>query len=477
MKTATLIAKPTPLRTYLFGSLALYRDAQKQTYSLKLNAGRLALVLGLTAFVVYGGVVATGYFWLREVRKIEQVGLFDVAFFRASQVRREMAAQQFAKARTALAAKDYNAAFVGYTSGLHNDPDNVEGRLQAAEFLQTVGATDRAVVMLEEGLTRLPDNRPLLERTLDLLTTSGRDADALKLLHGQLAAQFSGPNGPLLRTYEILGTLNTDGPAAARSLLDASPDLRATTSSLPVIARVLWESKQPLEAISTLQSYLKAKPDNFAAYAQLAEYQDAAGLIADARHTADLACAQLPGQMPPRVLRIGVLKPRQPGEVQRWEQEVAAYLKEFGGKPEGVALLANLAGREGWVDLARMLYESAAGRGQDVRMLAMYYSDALMMQRQFTEARSVLAEIDRQTPEGGGYFSVLLLQREVVVAAACGDRDDAREQARRVAAALRLDPDGLEVIRRRFVKLGISEAVAELGPRIAVAKPAAPKKS
>jgi len=477
MKMATLIAKPTPLRTYLFGSLALYRDQQTQAYSLRLDARRLALVAGLAFFAAYALIVAAGYLWLRQVRQIEQVGFFDVAFFRVKNIRREMAAEQFARAKAAWAAKDYGTAFVSFTSGLHNDPDNVDGRLQAAAFLSAAGATDRAITLLEEGLTRQPASRPLLEHTLDDLTTNGRDAEALKLLHGQLASQLSGPNGSLLRTYEILATLNTDGPEAAQRLLAASPDLRTTTRSLLVVARVLWEAKKPVEAISTLQDYVKAEPDDFLGYAQLADYQETAGQIVDARRTADLACARLPGQPTPRILRIGVLKPTGPEEVRRWEQEIISYLKDFAGKPEAIDELANLCGREGWVDLARMLYESGAGRQQDVRMLAMYYSDALMRRQQFTEARSVLAEIDRQTPETGSTFAVLLWQREVVAAAACGDRDDARDQARRVAAALRLDPTGMEVIRRRFARLGIPEAVAELSPNPAAVKPSAPKKS
>jgi tetratricopeptide (TPR) repeat protein len=94
-------------------------------------------------------------------------------------------------------------------------------------------------------------------------------------------------------------------------------------------------------------------------------------------------------------------------------------------------------------------------------MLAMYYSDALMYQGKFPEAQRILAEIDRQTPDAGN-FSVLLWQREIVAAAACGDHDDAREDAQRVASALRRDPDGLEAIRQRFIKLKIPEAVAEL---------------
>jgi tetratricopeptide (TPR) repeat protein len=484
MKTTTTLSRPPALKTYIFGSLSLHRDEQKHTYSLRVNGRKLALVAGVACLACYALVVSAGYLWLREVRRIDRVGFFEVAFYRMGKIRQDMAAQQFEKAQAALAAKDFAVAFVDMSSGLHNDPDNVAGRLQTAGFLQAAGATDRAVNLLEEGLARTPDNQDLVEATLNLLTTTGRDGPALKMLRGQLASQSSGPNGTQLRTYEVQASLNAEGPVVARHLLDRYPDLRTTTRSLPVVARVLWAAQDRTGAIDALSTFVKAQPDNFSAYADLASYQQTAGLVADARQTADLACAQFPREFAPRVLRIVMLTPTKPAELSRWEQEIGSYTKDYGDKPEAVAMLAEISGRKGWVGLARLLYQASAAHQQDVRQLAMYYSDALMFQGKFPEAQRILAEIDRQTPDSGT-FPVLLWQREIVAAAACGDRDDARESARRVAAALRRDPDGLEVIRQRFIKLKIPDAVAELTIATPVAtsapapvlKTAAPDKS
>jgi len=451
----------TALKTYLFGSLSLHRNEQKHTYSLRVNAPRLALVAGVACLACYALAVSAGYLWLRDVRKIDQVGFFEVAFLRLKNIRQEMAAQQFAKAQAALAAQDFPMAFIAMSSGLHNDPDNVTGRIELARFLQSAGATVRAVDLLKEGLARAPDNQDLVEATLDLLTTTGRNDQALQLLRGLLAPQFSGPNGTRLRTYEVQISLNIEGPAAARRLLDGYPDLKQTTRSLPVVAKVLWAVQDRTGAIEALATFVKAQPDNFTGYADLASYQQAAGLVADARQTADLACAQFPQEIAPRVLRIVMLTPTTPAELSRWEKEISSYTQDFGDKPQAVAMLAEICGRKGWVDLARLLYEAGAARQQDIRPLAMYYSDALMYHGKFLEAQRILAEIDRQTPDSGN-FSVLLWQREIVAAAACGDRDDARENARRVASALRRDPDGLEAIRQRFIQLKIPDAVAEL---------------
>ncbi len=228
-----------------------------------------------------------------------------------------------------------------------------------------------------------------------------------------------------------------------------------------MVAKVLWAAQDRPGAIAAESDFVKAQPDDFVGYADLASFQQMAGLVADARHTADLACAQFPREIAPRVLLITMLTPTKPAEVLPWERAVGSYVKDFGDRPEAVTMLAEISGRKGWVDLARLLYEIGAARQEDFRSLAMYYSDALICQRRFPEAQRVLAELDHQTSDAGN-FSVLLWQREIVAAAACGDRDGARENARRVASALRRDPDGLEVIRQRFIKLQIPDAVAEL---------------
>jgi tetratricopeptide (TPR) repeat protein len=461
MKTTATFSRQPALKTYLFGGLSLHRNEVKHTYALRINTSRLALVGGVTFLICYGLLVSAGYLWLREGRQIDQVGFFEVAFLRVNKIRQEMGAQQFAKAQAALAAKDFPVAFVDMSSGLHNDPDNVAGRIGLAQFLKLAGATDRAINLLEDGLARTPGNQELIEATFNLLTTTSRDGQALQLLRGQLASQFSGANGTRLRMYEVQASLNAEGPAAARRLLDGYPDLRTTTRSLPVVASVLWAAQDRTGAIEALSAFIKAQPDNFSAYADLASYQQTAGLVADARQTADLACAQFPKEFAPRVLRIVMLTPTKPDELLPWERAVALYVRDFGDKPEAVTMLAEISGRKGWVPLACLLYEIGASREQDFRPLAMYYSDALMSQKRFVEAQRVLAEIDRQTPDSGE-FSVLLWQREIVAAAACGDRDDARENARRVASALRRDPDGLEVIRQRFIRMKIPDAVAEL---------------
>ncbi|MGA3006564.1 MAG: hypothetical protein ABSE59_01615, partial [Opitutaceae bacterium] len=100
----TALPGQTLVKTNLFGSLALYRDDEKHTYALRVNGVRLATVVATTLLIVYVLGVSAGYFWLRNVRKIDQVALSDVALFRIGNLHHEMAVQQFAKAQASLAA-------------------------------------------------------------------------------------------------------------------------------------------------------------------------------------------------------------------------------------------------------------------------------------------------------------------------------------------------------------------------------------
>ncbi len=476
MPTKPTSSRQVSPKTYLFGSFAAHRDPEKQTSSLRVNARRLAAVAGITFLIAYALAASAGYLWLHQVRKIDQVSFSQVALFRWKKIRQGIAAQQFARAKEGLTAQDYQRAYVAFNSALRNDPDNVPGRLMFADFLQAAGARDVAAKLLTDGLARAPDSQELIEQTFDLLTSTNRDRAALALLHGQLAAQFAGPNGSLLRTFEVLATLNADGPAKAHPLLDRYADLRKNQPSWPVVARVQWESRERPAAIDTLSAFIKAQPRNFAGYAQLVDYQTASGLIHDARQTAELACTNFPKEIAPRILRIGTLAPTRADEVHPWEQATTAFLREFGNRPEAVLMLGNLAGRKGWIPLARLMYEAGASRQQNSRALALCYSDALVCNHKFQEASRVLAELDLQVQDDS-QFSLGLWQRQVVVATALGAHEDARETARRLATALERDPEKLEVCRQRFIQLGIPEAVAELtSPSLAV-KATAPKKS
>jgi tetratricopeptide (TPR) repeat protein len=435
------------------------------------NWRRLAVGGGLGLALLYALFILMGYLWLRYALKNDRISVGEIALFRLKEIRRGMAGEQFAAGKSGWDAKNYQGAYLAFSSAVRNDPDNVAGRLMAASFLGAVGAVNLEVNLLEDGLARAPDDPRLIEHAFGLLTATGRDSHALDLMHKQYSSNLTGPNGLLLRMYEVLATLNTEGIGAAQKLLDRHPELRKSHKSAPVVARVLWESRERLAAIELLSAYIDAEPNILSAYVQLADWQTAAGMMDDARQTAERARTQFPKDLEPRILSIGLTT----YDLQRGQQEIASYLKDFSDRPEAIVLLANLAGRKGWVELARTIYEVAANCQQDLRALALYYSDALLLNSRFREARQILAQVELQSEDDNSLFMAQLRPRQIEVAAALGDHDGIRDLTRRLAAAVHADPVQLEVFRRRFVQLGITDAVAELASASAAGKTAGRK--
>lgn len=431
-------------------------------------------IIGLVSF--YGIYVAAGYSWLRFARKNEQVKLLDVAFIRVGEIRRANAVQHFANAQVEWDAKNYQAAYLSFVTGVRQDPDNLTGRLTAVRFLRSVGAGSLALAMLEEGLVRAPEDRRLIEPTFEVLLAAGRQRHALELLKKYYGAAQTGPNGELLQRVEIEATLAADGAPAAKQLMDKHPELLKNVLATPVVARVLWESQERLRAIRLLQDYVRNQTAAvYNDYALLAGWQEVGGLPAEAVQTARLACARLPRELSPRVLLIEMLAAETPAG-PAVPDAVATYLREFSDRPESLIGLATLAGRKGWVDLARTLYAIGANRQLDLNQVAMAYSDALARNSRYKEVRQVLTGLESQASEASAAFLVQLRQRQVITAAALNDTDNVREYARRLAAVLNRDPDGLEVCRGLFRKMGINEAVAELSSRSLTASHAVPKK-
>ena len=425
---------------------------------------KLALygLIGLFALYVVG--VAAGYSWLHFMRKNDHVRLLDVALFQVGSIRRDIAAQHFANAQKEQAAKNFQAAYLFYSAGVRQDPTNVPGRLSAVEFLRSVGAGSLALGMLEEGLALVPEDQRLIKQTFDVLLAAGRDRHSLELLKQRYGAEFAGKNEMLLQRYELGATLAAEGAPAAKKLLDRRAGLLQDPLATPVVARVLWESAERLRAISMLQGYVLTPSAGYADFALLSGWQSASGQPADAVQTARRAVDQFPRDLSPRVLLIEMLM-AETSSGAAGQEAITAYLRDFSSRPESLAELAVLSGRKGWVELNRTLYQIGANRQLDLKPLALSYCDALARESRYKQIQQVLIQLEAQSSEESPAFMVQLRQRQVITSAALSDSDSVREYTRRLVALLNRDPDGLEVCRRLFSRLGISDAVAELSSR------------
>lgn len=436
---------------------------------------RLLVILLSAAVLLYVLGVAGGYCWLRYGRDIEEVRVLDVAFARFDAIRRTMAKQHFALGQKAWDAKEYQQAFVYYSSAVVRDPDNIDGRLKAAELLGSLGSTGLQINMLQDGLVRAPEDRRLNETLFTLLLATGRTQKALELLHGSHQAALAGANRLFLLTVELQATLQTGGAAAAKGLLGRNPELRRHPLAQPVVARVLWETSEKDAAIELMRAELAAKPDNFSIYPLLTDWLRENGQGAAAIELVFQACERFPGKPAPRVLLLHVGTGEKSGTPEWWK-EIVRYLHDFEHSREAVLMLAELAGRRGWLDLTGTLYELSARRGQDLGLLALFHSDALARNGRIADVRQVLEEIEAQSAAMSPPFLLLLRQREIAAAAATGDRDAVREYSRRLAGMVRQDPDRLEQLRRFYQQVGIAEAVAELSERKSRPASSTPKK-
>ncbi len=430
------------------------------------------LFAGVGLLLLYGLVATGGYIWIRHVLKNDAIGFTDVALFRWKEVRRGVAAQQFTKAATEWQARNHQAAYLAFASGLRNDPDNAEGQLAAAKFLLELGSVPMAVKILEDGFARNPRHRELGARLFELLLASGRDRRALELLRRAAAAGVGGDYAVTLRTYEVQATLNADGAAAAKLLLERHPELEKNPASLPVVAQVRWETQDRLKAVGLLSDHVRAENASYAAHARLVEWYLSLSMATEAQEAAERACKQFPVDSAPRTLLLEAVAARS-FKGREWVQAIEAYLRDFSGRPQAITQLAMLAGRKGWLDLARGLYDLATVRQHDLRLPALAYCDALAVNGKRKEALEILAQLEAQVAEGPALFMQQVRQRQVFLAASLGDSANVREFARRMAASLRSDPHQFDAARRMFEKKGITAAVTEFAGRSVAAGMAA----
>ena len=158
---------------------------------------------------------------------------------------------------------------------------------------------------------------------------------------------------------------------------------------------------------------------------------------------------------------------------KEWTRSIESYLVDFKDRPDAVGQLALLAGRKGWIDLSRQLYALGVMRQSDLRLLAIAYCDALLINSKFREASEILGQIEAQVSDGPAGFLQQVRQRQVLTAAKLGDSNSVREFSRRLVASLRSDPQQLETTRRFFERRGLTEALAEFSVRSGAASLAA----
>lgn len=437
---------------------------------------RRVVLLTLSALcLVYGLFVTTGYAWLSYGLKNKNVTFLEVALFRWKAIRRDMAAQQLREAELARKKGEKAAAYAAFSSALRNDPGNSEIRRTLAGFLRSSGASKMAVTCLEDGLESGINDPRFVADLLETLLENGSEERVLELVRGRLAKGCAPEVRALLPKYELQATLSTEGAPAAKALMEKQGStLSADPDSSPIVACVLWASRDRLAAIDLLSSYLQKGRGNIRDFSLLAGWQQEGGMATAARETAQAACARYPADAAARIILLDVL---QFGS-RDWGAALQSYVSEFGASPQALLQLSEQAARRGWSGLAYALYSAGSARFANLAPLALCYAEALMATGRFGQARAALEQIDLQLPDNNQPLFARLRERQIVTAAALGDREGAREYARRLGNLLRGNDRLLRAKQRQFERLRIPEASEELakslGPTTASASAKAP---
>lgn len=426
---------------------------------------RRVLIIALAGCVgLYITGALAGFLFVRYVRKNEYIGFMDVALLRWGEVRKTMAAQQLLKAREDAKAGDLQSAFLAYNFAVGGNPDDVEGRLEAVEFLKSIGSFPLAVSMLEGGLARRPDDPRLIDATFSSLLSGGRDVRALELLSRRASPTKEDPNRLRLLRYHLTALLNSGQDREALQLLSANADLETDPLSQVIVARIRWQNQERLRALELLSRHVQKSDASLPDFAQLMSWQLLASLGDDAIATARSAVQRFDGRVEAHLMLVEATGVHRPNS-REWSDATLDFLRRFGEQPKALIDLGGLSARRGWIEMARTVYELSALRVNQLGMFAFFYSDALVKNGRFREANAILAQVETQSAEANPVFVGQLRHRQVIVAAALGDMVAARDHARRLAALLRNNPDSLDVSRRHFQQLGLAVAVAELTAR------------
>lgn len=434
---------------------------------------RLALLAAVGAVLLYLAGVTAGYLWLRYGRDNRHVGVMDVAFLQMKSVRQALAKGYLDRAAKEWEAKDYQAAFISFTSAMNNDVSNLEGRLEAVRFYRAMGAANQALALLEDGLARYPDDERLIRLTFDQLLATGRDRYALELLGRVYGEAFTGPHATLLQGYALQAVLQTEGVAAAQKYLARYPALATSRESATVVARVRWETGEKAKAIEQLSRQVSDPAAEYSSHALLASWQASAGQAEAAVRTAELAHKKFPDETAAGVLLIE-MNAASATDGRPLIMDLEAFLREHAGQPDALLQLALLAGRKGWVDLALDLYRLAASRFPNLGMFGICHADALARQSRFLEFRKVLAELEAQTSDGDNTnYLQQLRHRQIIAAGAVGDEAGVRDHAQRLASSMKGDPERIEALRSHFTQIGLPVAATAFAPKKPAAKPTA----
>jgi predicted Zn-dependent protease len=401
---------------------------------------RIAIFLSAAIISLYLIGVSGLWAYYHYFRDIKEVQYLDILWF-----------PRFYKANQAVGTKHLHSAEENWKAGNYAQgiyfaraavtkyPQNPEARLFLAQCFQAVRRTSLACNILDEGLKYDTAEMPLAKTLVQYYIQSNRYTDILNLIHKRLPdlnQKISDSDQTFFRKAELHATFESAGTAAATNLHNRWPELDSIPDAIPLIARIDMAQSGPDAALSRLQQAVDKYPDSpvlhdaYISTALKAKRNKEAGIASE------VYVQKFPNSASAHLRFLESHGSRINEDRQPWLVGIMRYLAQFYRDQSTLEELANLAARQGWDDLAFVLYENSIAYGMRERNFAICYLGSLLTTRQYAKADLLWNEV--QALKAGTSETLPLLA--AMVAEGNGRASDAQERITAMRAATKAEP-------------------------------------
>ncbi|MCF3649431.1 hypothetical protein [Synoicihabitans lomoniglobus] len=363
---------------------------------LRIMGRGLVLWLAALALMAYLGLV-TAWFFVLNQRPHNLVTWADCVLVpvRWSEISRKRGDAYIAEGLAAMESRNWSEAIVRIQAGLARSPDNRNGRERLGMFFIAAGQRDRGLKLLEAGIERGYPGRDAMERFLRAAMIGDNFNVALDALDAALTQ--SGPAVDRDREWMI------DQRTRVLIADERFDDVVTWTANQSQMSEVLHESR--VIALVELRRFEEA-------HVALDAWEKGSGALGGservrvrlAREEGDLtvmretlAAMRASQPMSPRPMVYSIVQEQLIGEAQAAHEQLQGYFIRFGATLPNLLMVARpLAEIEAW-DLFDQTISRAEEMGFDDASLLMVQVDAAITRGDPPQALELLDKYETQT--------------------------------------------------------------------------------
>ncbi|AHF92725.1 hypothetical protein OpiT1DRAFT_05123 [Opitutaceae bacterium TAV1] len=381
------------------------------------------ILLGAIAWVA--GATTIYYRW--QARPYNFVTWTDCLLYpaRKDAINAKRGQATLAEAFDDLKNRQYNSAIAKLRIGLNRYPQDSRARLELAKMFLAWSMRPHAVKLLSEGMDFGYPGRTYLELAF-ALAAQGEDYELWIDLCQQaidLANKTSGVSEADKRWLSeqlVKALFAADRHEEALAYADQSPDLLpALRNELKILALLSKTDKTP--AVAAAEAWVAREPQSSQALRILARCYREQG--DNAKLVATLARLRANEPTDPQGYAFSVIQMGLAGDKAAAAKLLDDYIFRFGSVPANYIVLGTALGQTGELDLINTLDQEARLRGFRLGQLELARLQALIKQKQWTQARQVADTLRRGLPEDAvqQVGTIELLSRLIAAAADSGE--------------------------------------------------------